>query len=291
MRHCPWGQAQLSPANWTDIGQVRWRLATDAEQKFWRKRKSGDAVGATLTHLAAAGIETGYLEMLRTQGSLMAGAAGAPFGGASLLGQSFAASAAGSAVHELGGVPLGDEISVDRFLGNVALGTVGGVALGKLVSPSARLLPEWMTPDGLVLTGRGTAVPAGEFGGVGGTRVAAEGTTYRTWNQFQRGTAGQFVSRAEAAKAWSVYKDANSIITGSSRSMAARAEYLRSLADDWRTPSWQKQWLRDGRVPPGYEVDHIKPLSIGGADAPANMRFQGVDLHDMWHRQYDPWNW
>jgi hypothetical protein len=120
---------------------------------------------------------------------------------------------------------------------------------------------------------------------------AAESGAFRTWNQFQRGTAGQFASRAEAAKAWSVYKDANGIVTGSSRSMAARSEYLRSLADDWRTPSWQKPFLREGRVPPGYDVDHIKPLSIGGADVPANMRLQSTELHRIHHQFYDPWNW
>jgi len=121
--------------------------------------------------------------------------------------------------------------------------------------------------------------------------LAAKEGAFKTWNQFQSGTAGQFSSRSEAAQAWSVYKDANGIVTGSPRSMAARSEYLRSIADDWRTPSWQKQWLSEGRVPPGYEVDHIKPLSIGGADTPVNMRLQGAELHDIHHTHYDPWNW
>jgi len=52
-----------------------------------------------------------------------------------------------------------------------------------------------------------------------------------------------------------------------------------------------KQWLQEGRVPPGYEVDHIKPLSVGGADTPASMRLQGADLHDIHHRYYRPWEW
>ena len=26
------------------------------------------------------------------------------------------------------------------------------------------------------------------------------------------------------------------------------------------------QWLSEGKVPPGYEVDHIVPLSVGGED-------------------------
>ena len=119
--------------------------------------------------------------------------------------------------------------------------------------------------------------------------IAAPG--FRSWNQFQQGTAGQFATRAEAAKAWSVYKDANGVVTGSTRSTGARSEYLRSLTDDPNTASWLKQWLREGRVPPGHQVDHIKPLSIGGADVPANMRLQGTDLHRTHHQFYDPWNW
>jgi hypothetical protein len=50
-----------------------------------------------------------------------------------------------------------------------------------------------------------------------------------------------------------------------------------------------KQWLRQGKVPPGYNVDHIKPLSIGGADTPANMRLQLEELHKIHHYHYAPW--
>ncbi|MEM8864488.1 MAG: HNH endonuclease signature motif containing protein [Planctomycetota bacterium] len=117
------------------------------------------------------------------------------------------------------------------------------------------------------------------------------GPTYKTWNQFQSGTAGQFSSRAEAASAWRVYKEANGIVTGNKRSEAVARQYLKSLADDYRTPSWMMPWLREGRRPPGYEIDHIKPLSIGGDDLPSNMRLQGIDLHDTHHRYYRPWEW
>ena len=117
------------------------------------------------------------------------------------------------------------------------------------------------------------------------------GAQFKTWNQFQAGTKGQFPSRAESGRAWATYKEANGIVTGSVRSSAVKGRYLRSLVDDYRTPSWMKQWLREARVPPGYEVDHIKPLSIGGPDTPANMRLRSEGLHDMWHKYYDPWNW
>ena len=110
-----------------------------------------------------------------------------------------------------------------------------------------------------------------------------------TWNEFQAATKGQFATRAEAGQAWQTYKEANGIVTGTTRSPAASAEYLKSLADDYRTPSWMKQWLQEGRRPPGYEVDHIKPLSVGGEDLPSNMRLQGADLHDIHHTYYRPW--
>lgn len=81
------------------------------------------------------------------------------------------------------------------------------------------------------------------------------------------------------------------LVAGSAHRNAGVTNISRQLQqeDDWRTPSWQKQWLSEGRVPPGYEVDHIKPLSIGGADTPANMRLLlGAD-HDLWHSIYHPW--
>ncbi len=115
---------------------------------------------------------------------------------------------------------------------------------------------------------------------------------FGTWNQFQAGTRGQFASRAEAANAWGAYKQANGIVTGTVRgSQSVRSQFLRSLVDDYRTPSSMKQWLEQGRVPPGYEVDHIKPLSVGGPDTPANMRLQGTDLHRLHHQFYRPWEW
>ena len=114
---------------------------------------------------------------------------------------------------------------------------------------------------------------------------------YATWNEFQAGTKGQFTSRTEAAKAWQAYKEANGIITGVTRSSAARRGFLQSLVNDYRTPSWMKQWLQEGLVPPGYQVEHRIPLSIGGADTAANMRLQAVDMHIWHHLIYDPWNW
>jgi RHS repeat-associated protein len=123
------------------------------------------------------------------------------------------------------------------------------------------------------------------------SEMDAVGQEARTWNRFQSLTRGQFASRADAAKAWTLYKEANSIVTSCPRNAAARSQFLKQLANDWRTPSWQKQWLSQGLTPPGYDVDHIIPLSVGGADSAINMRLQGADIHEIWHQHYDPWNW
>jgi len=73
------------------------------------------------------------------------------------------------------------------------------------------------------------------------------------------------------------------------RSQSARARFLKNLAADIKTPSWMKQWLKQGLVPPGYNVDHIVPLSIGGADTPGNMRLVLKADHVLWHSFYHPW--
>ena len=90
------------------------------------------------------------------------------------------------------------------------------------------------------------------------------GPLYRTWNQFQGRTAGQFASRGLRLAAWRIYEEANGIVTGSVRSEAVARQFLRSVPGDYQTPSWMKAWLQKGRWPPGCEIDHIKPLSIGG---------------------------
>jgi hypothetical protein len=112
---------------------------------------------------------------------------------------------------------------------------------------------------------------------------------YRTWNEFQTGTKGQFASRAEASTAWTAYKQTNGIVTGTVRSSAAKARFLKTVSASGSAPKWMNQWLRRGKVPPGHHVDHIKPLSIGGADTPANMRLLDIDLHTTHHRFYRPW--
>lgn len=77
--------------------------------------------------------------------------------------------------------------------------------------------------------------------------------------------------------------------SATARDAAVKRAFLRKLANDPKTPSWMKQWLQQGRVPPGYNVDHIKPLSVGGADAPSNMLLRLRADHVIHHRFYHPW--
>lgn len=119
--------------------------------------------------------------------------------------------------------------------------------------------------------------------------IATKGTLFRNWNEFQAGTAGQFANRVEAGAAWVAYKEAQGIATGVNRSTVARSEFLTGMAESGKAPSWMNQWLQQGKVPPGHHVDHIKPLSIGGSDTPANMRLLDIDMHRTHHRYYRPW--
>lgn len=111
-----------------------------------------------------------------------------------------------------------------------------------------------------------------------------------SWNQFQRLTKGQFVSRAEAGTAWKAYKEANNIGSGIIRSQYQKSLFLKNAANSKLYPKWMNQWLRQGKVPPGYHVDHIIPLSIGGEDLPSNMRLLDIDFHiNIHHYYYKPW--
>ena len=73
------------------------------------------------------------------------------------------------------------------------------------------------------------------------------------------------------------------------RSQSAKSNYLKSLAESGKYPKWMNQWLTKGKVPPGYNVEHIKPLSIGGEDAAANMRLNTISNHRLIHKYYHPW--
>jgi len=73
------------------------------------------------------------------------------------------------------------------------------------------------------------------------------------------------------------------------RSSAVKMKFLKLLAEDYKTPSWMKQWLRLGLNPPGYDVDHIIPLSVWGKDVVENMRLVLRKDHWVHHKFYHPW--
>lgn len=73
------------------------------------------------------------------------------------------------------------------------------------------------------------------------------------------------------------------------RSAYQKSIYLRELAESGKLPKWMNQWLKNGKVPPGYQVDHKLPLSVGGKDIPSNMRLNQTLNHWMHHIFYHPW--
>ncbi|WP_224825198.1 hypothetical protein [Cognatishimia sp. MH4019] len=146
------------------------------------------------------------------------------------------------------------------------------------------------------------AIPLATTGGLGDEAFAAfkgapnsavkpitVSTDVKTWNQFQSATKGQFVSRADAAKGWDLYKQANGVQTGTVRSQAAKSFFLKQLGASGKAPKWMNQYLSNGIVPPGYHVDHLTPISVGGADSPLNMRLKDIATHVTRHTYYRPW--
>jgi len=76
-------------------------------------------------------------------------------------------------------------------------------------------------------------------------------------------------------------------ITKITRNLAERRKYLKSIVN--KCPKWMKPWLRKGKVPPGYQVHHLKALSAGGKDVAENMRLITTADHKLIHKFYRPW--
>ena len=123
------------------------------------------------------------------------------------------------------------------------------------------------------------------------SRIATKGGIPTSYKEFSRFTRGRFTgvghqgARSQAWRSFAKHYD----ITRPTRSMAQRSAYLKQLYTSRKAPKWMNNWLKDGRVPPGHAVDHIKPLSIGGDDLPINMRLMQNADHDLWHSFYHPW--
>lgn len=74
---------------------------------------------------------------------------------------------------------------------------------------------------------------------------------------------------------------------GASRSLATRTAFLKQL-DLSKYPKWMHPYLKKGKVPPGFEVDHVKALFDDGTDVIENMRLRPIDLHRTRHKFYRP---
>jgi hypothetical protein len=83
----------------------------------------------------------------------------------------------------------------------------------------------------------------------------------------------------------------NNPFANTRRTPGPKIDFLKQQAKSDKTPTWMKPWLEQGRNPPGYDVDHILPLSVGGAHDPLNMRLVLRADHRIHHKHYDPWNW
>lgn len=115
-------------------------------------------------------------------------------------------------------------------------------------------------------------------------------TKIKTWNEFQSANAGKY-DKAGMSAEWKEFKDANGVVSGSTRSQAAKSKFLKELGESGKAPKWMNQWLSKGKVPPGYVVDHKVPLSIGGEDISSNMRLLDEAFHKLHHSKgfYRPW--
>ncbi len=72
----------------------------------------------------------------------------------------------------------------------------------------------------------------------------------------------------------------------SARNSYQKVKYLKELAKSGKSPKWMNQWLKNGKVPPGYQVHHRIPLFRGGADLPTNMKLIDIKMHRAYHRLF-----
>lgn len=68
----------------------------------------------------------------------------------------------------------------------------------------------------------------------------------------------------------------------SSKTHYAGGTYKSGYAKVERSESAKRQFLHQQgltRIPPGYHIDHIRPLSQGGSDTPSNMQLLSIEAH------------
>lgn len=86
-------------------------------------------------------------------------------------------------------------------------------------------------------------------------------TCLKTWNEFQKATAGWFESRQEAAAAWRAYRESNTttntLVIGSLKDTAAAAQtggLQRLFTENW-TPQVNDAWVKGA-------IDARRPLKL-----------------------------
>ena len=70
--------------------------------------------------------------------------------------------------------------------------------------------------------------------------------------------------------------------SSTSRTHYSGGTYKSGYAKVERSETAKMQFLRQHgltRIPPGYNIDHIRPLSQGGSDTPSNMQLLSVEAH------------
>ena len=71
------------------------------------------------------------------------------------------------------------------------------------------------------------------------------------------------------------------IVPRTGRCNYSNKAFKKMLANDPNTPSWMRQWLKQGKSPPGYQVHHKEPVRVGGANTFDNLQLIDNSMHYM----------
>jgi RHS repeat-associated protein len=270
--------ADLSdPQTWNGFGYVANNPVSDTDPSglgFWSS--FGGFLGNLGLNILTAGLDNFF-------GGDLFGASGGPLGG--LVGSAAGSVNSGQPWNEQWSASSGS-LNTGSVFGS---GSAGGLVFSFEQSFGADVRLEAVTlPPGGAALGLGQAVGAVKATArsilttLGGSYPGPE-LTNLIWSL--RARSQQELAGENALDVYGVL----SLATAIPRSSWQKKKFLKGLANDPKSPSWMKQWLRDGRVPPGYNVDHIVPLSLRAPDRPSNMRLVLEDDHVTHHIFYHPW--
>lgn len=140
-----WWDNASDLSDWQDNGCASWRPATALERDHWGRYRSGDVSGARIASVAQNMDPARVAKDLAViQAGILAGVVApqalAAYGVESTAALAAASSVAGSGAAELTSGAVGDDMSLERFGVNTAVGFAGGYAMGKLLAPLLRRL-------------------------------------------------------------------------------------------------------------------------------------------------------